>query len=279
MLFRSERIILGLPDLNHGIPDKLHLFYSSFSSNIITMSLESAELAKLSINFFLAADVTVTNILASLSETTGASWSDIRLALQSDQRIGRFRYLHPGLGISGGNLPRDIASLETLMFSQSIPSTSFFTAIRQLSNFSKSWPFEVFIRYGLRSDIHESILIIGYGYKAGSDSIYGSPSIQLIDSLLDIDSMHKNIYIYDETSHVNSFQHPTVRNVRSDETGIFSEISTVFYMYHSEKNFAYFQRISKYLVPGTLIIDACGKLKSIFVDRVDLQYISRGEGF
>jgi UDPglucose 6-dehydrogenase len=58
------------------------------------MRYESAELAKISINFCLVASVSVANTL--VSETIGADWFEIMPALRLDQRIGPHAYLNPG---------------------------------------------------------------------------------------------------------------------------------------------------------------------------------------
>ena len=78
------------------------------------MRYESAELAKIAINCCLVASVTVANTLAELSERIGADWSEIVPALKLDARIGQYAYLAPGLGIAGGNLERDLATIERL---------------------------------------------------------------------------------------------------------------------------------------------------------------------
>ena len=75
------------------------------------MAYESAELAKISINFCLVASIAVANTLAEVCERVGADWSDIAPALKLDKRIGQGAYLSPGLGIAGGNLERDLRTI------------------------------------------------------------------------------------------------------------------------------------------------------------------------
>ena len=75
------------------------------------MKYESAELSKISINCYLASSVTLTNTLAEVSKSVGASWEEIIPTLKLDKRIGKYAYLKPGLGISGGNIERDLSSI------------------------------------------------------------------------------------------------------------------------------------------------------------------------
>ena len=72
------------------------------------MDYYSAELSKIAINIYLSSSVTVANTLARISERIGSNYKQIEIALRSDSRIGSKSYLSPGLGISGGNLERDL---------------------------------------------------------------------------------------------------------------------------------------------------------------------------
>src|SRR5437660_5333555 len=80
------------------------------------MRYESAELAKIAINCCLVSSISVANTLAELCECLGAAWSEIAPALKLDRRIGQHAYLAPGLGIAGGNLERDLATVCKLAF-------------------------------------------------------------------------------------------------------------------------------------------------------------------
>ena len=74
------------------------------------MSYESAELAKIAINLYLAAQVCTTNTLVEVAEKIGANWNDIIPALQTDKRIGKDAYLKPGYGL-GKHLTRDLETI------------------------------------------------------------------------------------------------------------------------------------------------------------------------
>ncbi len=112
-----ERYIIGLadPDLAKApLPAAYRAWLDAFGCPLVPMRYASAELAKTAINFFLVSTVTTTNLLAELCEAVGADWGEIVPALQLDKRIGPHAYLKPGLGISGGNLPRDLVTLRGL---------------------------------------------------------------------------------------------------------------------------------------------------------------------
>ena len=75
------------------------------------MRFESAELCQDLDQLLPGRLVTVANTLAELCERIGADWSEIAPALKLDRRIGAYSYLSPGLGLAGGNLERDLATV------------------------------------------------------------------------------------------------------------------------------------------------------------------------
>lgn len=108
-----ERIILGCKHAmkaGYLVRECLGDFLSSFNCSIYTMSYESAELTKIAINLYLAAQVCTTNTLVEVAEKIGANWNDIIPALQTDKRIGKDAYLKPGYGL-GKHLERDLETI------------------------------------------------------------------------------------------------------------------------------------------------------------------------
>ena len=73
----------------------------------LVMDLETAELAKVSANAFLATKISFINVMAEVCEAAGADVVRLAEALAHDGRIGG-RFLAPGLGFGGGCLPKDI---------------------------------------------------------------------------------------------------------------------------------------------------------------------------
>ena len=109
-----ERFIVGCADPAKPLPAAMSAFLQSFGCPILPMRFESAELCKIAINCCLVSSISVANTLAELCEGIGADWSEIVPALKLDRRIGAYAYLAPGLGIAGGNLERDLATVVRL---------------------------------------------------------------------------------------------------------------------------------------------------------------------
>jgi UDPglucose 6-dehydrogenase len=176
---KPERFMVGCPDPAKPLPPALKIYLEAFDCPILPMRLESAELAKISINCCLVASVTVANALAELCEEIGADWSEIAPALKLDRRIGAYAYLAPGLGIAGGNLERDLATV--IRFSEEHGTdAAVIRAFVHNSHYRKDWAIRT---------LHETVLwrgsevrlgVLGLAYKENTHSIKNSPSLALI---------------------------------------------------------------------------------------------------
>lgn len=109
-----ERLIVGTATPVTDMDIRLVEYLSAFECPIIRMSYESAELAKIAINIYLAAQVETTNRLARVARKVSADWGDVTLALKTDKRIGQYAYLKPGSGF-GPHLQRDVDTIWGLM--------------------------------------------------------------------------------------------------------------------------------------------------------------------
>jgi len=175
-----ERIIIGKS--KNQINKKYKFFLNKFKCPILDMNYESAELAKISINIFLISSVTSTNLLSEISENIGANWLDISNALKLDKRIGKYAYLKPGLGISGGNLERDLETFKNFLKFNKIYE-SYSKNIKQISNYRKDWMHIQFNKIMKDSKSLNKIGVLGLAYKENTNSIKNSPSISFIKKI------------------------------------------------------------------------------------------------
>ena len=178
---KPERIIIGSNNSNEKIDPKLKSFLNKFKCPILNMNYESAELAKISINMFLVSSITTTNLLSELSTRIGAHWTDISKALKLDRRIGGHAYLNPGLGISGGNLERDVNSVIQMKKKMNLDSRMF-EYWKKKSQYYKNWPIRKFLELKKKIRIN-NISILGLTYKPDTDSLKNSPSLEIISKL------------------------------------------------------------------------------------------------
>lgn len=177
-----ERYIIGSSDPSTALNEIYKNFLEAYDCPILVMKYESAELAKISINMCLVASVSTANTLAEICEKIGADWSEIIPALKLDKRIGEFSYIVPGLGIAGGNLERDLATVCNLA-DEFDTDAGVVKAWILNSQHRRNWPLGILETEILRNGVNPTIAIWGLAYKQDTHSVKNSAAIQLISKL------------------------------------------------------------------------------------------------
>ncbi len=177
-----ERVIVGCADPSASLPGALAEFLSAFGCPVLPMRYESAELAKISINMCLVASISVANTLAELCEVIGGDWGEIAPALKLDRRIGPQAYLAPGLGIAGGNLERDLATVCRLA-DQHGTDAGVVRAWIANSRHRRDWPLARIHERVLSRVPDPTIAVLGLAYKADTASTKNSPALALLAAL------------------------------------------------------------------------------------------------
>jgi UDPglucose 6-dehydrogenase len=180
-----ERFIVGCPDPGQPLPTPLDTFLRSYGCPILPMRFESAELCKIAINCCLVSSIAVANTLAELCEGIDADWSEIVPALKLDRRIGAYAYLAPGLGIAGGNLERDLATV--VRFADKVGSDAgVVKAWIANSQHRRNWAVRTVRQAVLDQNPGATIAVWGLAYKENTASVKNSPSIGTIKALPDV---------------------------------------------------------------------------------------------
>jgi UDPglucose 6-dehydrogenase len=186
-----ERFIVGCADPAAPLPPTLATYLAAFGCPILPMRYESAELCKIAINCCLVASVAVANTLGELCERIGADWSDIAPALKLDRRIGPYSYLAPGLGLAGGNLERDLATVCRLSDETGTDSGVVRAWIAN-SRYRKDWALRTLHAEVLTQTANPTLAVLGLAYKEDTHSTKNSPSLALLAHLAPFD-----IRVYD----------------------------------------------------------------------------------
>ena len=201
---KPERFIVGCADPARPLPAAYAAVLGAYDCPILPMRYESAELAKIAINCCLVASVSVANTLADLSERIGADWHEIAPALRLDRRIGAYSYLAPGLGIAGGNLERDLATV--LRLSEAAGGeASVIAAFVENSRVRRDWVLRLVHREILPRQPNPTFGILGLAYKENTHSTKNSPSLALIAQL-----QNWPIRVYDPAVPASAVVHPAV---------------------------------------------------------------------
>ncbi len=179
---KPERYIIGCADPDKPLDSRFRAVLQAFDCPILPMRYESAELAKISINMCLVASIGVANMLAELCEGIGAVWSEIVPALKLDRRIGAYSYLAPGLGIAGGNLERDLATVERLAAAHNT-DVGIVRAWRANSRHRRDWAARTIRKALLDAEPDAVVAVWGLAYKENTHSVKNSPSLATIAQL------------------------------------------------------------------------------------------------
>ena len=181
-----ERYIIGCAEPAAPLPPPYARWLHAFDCPLLPMRYESAELAKIAINCFLVSSVSTTNMLAEVCEQTGAAWSEIAPALRLDKRIGPHAYLHPGLGIAGGNLERDLVTIKSLA-AENGTEAGIVDSWLVSSRYRRDWALRKVFDLVLSKNSSPRIAIWGLAYKKDTHSVKNSPSVFLARALASVE--------------------------------------------------------------------------------------------
>jgi UDPglucose 6-dehydrogenase len=177
-----ERYIVGCADPAPPIDPRFHAVLAAGGCPILPMRYESAELAKIAINCCLVSSISVANTLSELCEKIGADWSEIVPALKLDARIGPHAYLAPGLGIAGGNLERDLATIIGLAGRHGT-NDDVVRAWLTNSRHRRGWAARTLEEALLRKKPDATVAVWGLAYKENTHSTKNSPSLATLSAL------------------------------------------------------------------------------------------------
>lgn len=175
IFLKPDRIILGARSLEDAA--YLGAFLRNFSTNLLVVSPESAEVIKHGINAFLATSIAFMNELSRLCETIGADAREVEKGLKSEGRIGPGAYLSPGGPFAGGTLARDVVALTHLAEKQH-EELVLIPAIKLSNDRHKLWALQK-LREELGTLKDQIVTILGLTYKPKTDTLRRSLAIEL----------------------------------------------------------------------------------------------------
>jgi UDPglucose 6-dehydrogenase len=192
-----DRIVVGVePGDEHSVDVMREVYTPVLDSGVpfIVSDLPTAELVKVAANSFLATKISFINMMAEMSEASGADVVKLAEAIGYDERIGK-KFLKSGVGFGGGCLPKDIrgfiASAESLGVN-SVPSLMGTVDDINMGRRSKVVDMAVDLCDG---DVAgKKIAILGASFKPDSDDVRDSPALAIA---LKLSELGANIVIHD----------------------------------------------------------------------------------
>lgn len=264
-----ERFIVGCEGPSVPLPPKFTEFLGLFECPILPMRFESAELAKIAINCFLVAQVGTTNTLAEICEAVGADWSEIAPSLRLDARIGPKAYLKPGLGIAGGNLERDLATIVSIGETHKTD-----TGIIE-AEIANSGHRKLTVARFLRDDVlpnlsDPKIAVWGLAYKEDTHSIKNSPSLATLSEFPEL-----SFRVHDPAVHVET---TGMGNLKSSETPLEAATDADVLLILTPWNIYREQNIDEIgaVMSGRILIDPNAVIDGAAARAAGFEYITLG---
>lgn len=179
IFLNPDRVIVGLERAEDKI--KIVEVFKLITSNLIWMSIESAEMTKHALNAFLATSIVFINEIAVLCEQYGADAAEIEQGLKSEERIGAKAYLRAGEAIAGGTLLRDVHFLNELAKDKNI-HLPLVSGILHSNNTHKQWLFSKI--HSVFSELNNKVIaILGLTYKPNTDTLRRSVAVEMAQYL------------------------------------------------------------------------------------------------
>ncbi len=180
---KPDRVVVGVDSEEAALV--LRELYAPFvrSGNpLIFMDTVSAEVTKYAANAMLAVRISFMNEIAALCEAVGADIDSVRCGIGSDPRIGN-QYLFPGPGYGGSCLPKDVKALVATGAESGVELGVAWAA--DVANTRQKKVLLKKLQAVLGRDLAgATIAVWGLSFKAQTDDMRESPSLDLIDGLL-----------------------------------------------------------------------------------------------
>ncbi|WP_243302259.1 UDP-glucose dehydrogenase family protein [Geothrix oryzisoli] len=154
------------------------------------MDPPSAELTKYAANAMLALRISFINEIANLAECVGADIDHVKTAIGADHRIGP-AFLNPGPGFGGSCFPKDLQALLKVGREYGQPMMTLATTVEANRHQKQVLMRKVKDYFGVKAGVPAPLkdrrfALWGLAFKANTDDIRESMSLELIDGLVNL---------------------------------------------------------------------------------------------
>ena len=151
-------------------------------AEFLITTINSAELIKHASNSFLALKISYANVIADLCEKIGANVEEVTYAMGLDTRIGG-QFLKAGLGYGGFCFPKDVQAFIYLSSKVGVD----FEILKATERVNKQRLDRFFekIHQALWVVKGKHVAVLGLAFKANTDDIRFSPSLEVVKRLLE----------------------------------------------------------------------------------------------
>jgi UDPglucose 6-dehydrogenase len=161
--------------------ESVHQRVSLNQAPVKRMSLENAELAKISVNSFVTMKISFANMLANFCQKIpGGDVDVVSDALGMDKRIGR-KYLTGGFGFGGPCFPRDNIALDFMGKRLGVDTR----LLRANDEYNRHLAISYLENFRSHIPPNGTVAVLGLAYKPDSHVVEESPGIYLCRALAD----------------------------------------------------------------------------------------------
>ncbi len=180
-----SRIVIGVESEEaKEILRELYLPFILQNVPIVDTNLETAEMIKYASNAFLATKISFINEIADLCELTGVDVRGVAYGIGLDKRIGK-DHLRAGPGYGGLCFPKDTIALVQTARNAGSP-VRIVEQVVEINN-QRKINMALRVQSALGGSVRDKIVtVLGLAFKPGTDDIRDSPSITIIQKLMEL---------------------------------------------------------------------------------------------
>ena len=175
-----DRIVAGVTSSRaEGVLRHVYARPLAEGAKFFATGLETAELAKVAANSFLATKISFINAMAEVCEATGGDVGALAEILGADPRIGP-AFLRPGLGFGGGCLPKDIRAF--IAWAEDVEANEALGFLREVDAINlrrRARTADLASELVGRDLAGVPVCILGAAFKPGSDDVRDSPALDV----------------------------------------------------------------------------------------------------
>ena len=272
---KPDRVLIGID--NESTAQILKELYAPFMRSMdraVVVSIRSSELAKYTANAMLATRISFMNEIANLCEVVGANISEVRVAIGSDDRIGR-HFLYPGIGYGGSCFPKDVKALINIG-SEYGSELQVCRATDEVNTRQREHFWHKIENYFETKLEGKKVAVWGISFKPKTDDIREAPSLYIIEKLL---SAGASVTVHDPVAMDNAKAHfgAKVNYADSNYSACEGANALVINTEWNEYRQPDFIKI-KELMDGEVIFDGRNLYKPDSLKEIGLKYFGVGIG-
>jgi UDPglucose 6-dehydrogenase len=177
---KPDRVVIGSDDQNAAI--RVAALYIGVPAPLMVTDPASAETIKYASNAFLATKLSFVNAVAAVCEAVGADVNDVVLGMGYDKRIGS-EFLRPGPGWGGSCFPKDTRAMLRIAEDGGY-DFNLLKGVLAVNDEQFERTAQKVVALAGGSVDGETIAVWGLTFKAGTDDLRESPSLEVISRLV-----------------------------------------------------------------------------------------------